>query len=429
MSAKGVVLMVSLIKFELKKMLSRRIAVVVNVGVIVVLALVMCLNVVQTKTEGNIGQILSGPEAIAHRCEVAQAHAGELTPERIAADIAHYQEMAYEKLDPVELAEMSDAAAYEAAAEAYDEETRQELYDPYYNTILKPWAISGQEPYQYASRVTPEMALDFYGALAGSLQTRLDEGMQGAWVYSEAERAFWTEKEANVSEPLSYGWAGGWDNILDCAAFLVLVIFAICVTVTPLFASEYREGTDAVLLSSRNGRGRLVAAKLIAAVAYATVLFALGALIICGMSLAFYGAGGADLPIQNYALASPYSLTMIQATMLFLGLFYMVALGMLALTLALSACLKSTLAIVVTDVIVLFVSGMLPSGGIGVLQHIFTLFPMGLQSPFDMFVSMFSYPLGPVVFDLAGMVVLVYGAVLAAGIPVAWRAWTRHQVA
>ena len=240
--------MVSLIKFELKKMLSRRIAVVVNVGVIVVLALVMCLNVVQTKTEGNIGQILSGPEAIAHRCEVAQAHAGELTPERIAADIAHYQEMAYEKLDPVELAEMSDAAAYEAAAEAYDEETRQELYDPYYNTILKPWAISGQEPYQYASRVTPEMALDFYGALAGSLQTRLDEGMQGAWVYSEAERAFWTEKEANVSEPLSYGWAGGWDNILDCAAFLVLVIFAICVTVTPLFASEYREGTDAVLL-------------------------------------------------------------------------------------------------------------------------------------------------------------------------------------
>ena len=81
--------MVSLIKFELKKMLSRRIAVVVNVGVIVVLALVMCLNVVQTKTEGNIGQILSGPEAIAHRCEVAQAHAGELTPERIAADIAH----------------------------------------------------------------------------------------------------------------------------------------------------------------------------------------------------------------------------------------------------------------------------------------------------------------------------------------------------
>lgn len=244
---------------------------------------------------------------------MAEAHAGELTPERVAADIAHYQEIAYERLDPEELAEMSDAAAYEAVAEAYDEATRLELYDPYYITLLKPWAVRGLKPYQYAFRVTPEMALDFYGALAASLQDSLDEGMGGEWVYSPAERAFWTDKEASVAEPIGYGWSGGWDNILDCTAFLVFAIFAVCVTVTPLFASEYREGTDAVLLSSRNGRGRLVAAKLAAAVLYATALFAVGAAIVCGVSLAFYGAGGADLPIQNYALGSPYSLTMWQA--------------------------------------------------------------------------------------------------------------------
>ena len=61
--------------------------------------------------------------------------------------------------------------------------------------------------------------------------------------------------EDGVPEPLTYGWAGGWDNILDCAAFLVFIVFAMCVTVTPLFASEYRDGTDAVLLSARYGRG------------------------------------------------------------------------------------------------------------------------------------------------------------------------------
>ena len=421
--------MLSLIRFELKKMLSRRVAKVANIGVLVMLVGIMGLNVVQTKTEGNIGEILSGPAAIEHRCDVARAHAGELTPERVAADIARYQEIAYEKLDPEELADMSDAAAYEAAAEAYDDATRQELYDPYYRTILKPWAISGQEPYQYASRVTSEMAADFYGALAQGVQSQLDEGMGGEWVYSPAERAYWTEKEASVSEPLSYGWAGGWDNILDCAAFLVLIIFAICITATPLFASEYREGTDAVLLCACNGRGRLVAAKLIAAVLYATVLFVLGAVIICGVSLVFYGAGGALLPIQNYALFSPYPLTMVQAVALCLGVFYLVMMGMLSLTLALSACLSSTLAIIVTDVAVLFVSGLLPSGGSGILRHIFTLFPMGLQSPYDMFAAMFSYPLGPVVLDLMGMAVLVYGLVVAIGIPLAWHAWSRHQVA
>ncbi len=167
-----------------------------------------------------------------------------------------------------------------------------------------------------------------------------------------------------MAEPIGYGWSGGWDNILDCTAFLVFAIFAACVTVTPLFASVSREGTDAVLLSTRNGRGRLVAAKLAAAVLYATALFAVGAAIGCGVSLAFYGAGGADLAatalfavgaaigcgvslafygaggadlaIQNYALASPYDLTMARAAALYICIFYLVMLGMLALTLATS---------------------------------------------------------------------------------------------
>ena len=311
----------SLIKFELKKMLTRRVAIVANVGMLLMLTVVMGLNVVQTKTEGNIGEILSGPTAIAHRRDVTEARAGELTPERVAADIAHYQDIAYEKLDPEELAEMSNATAYEVVAETYDDATRLELYDPYYITILKPWAVKGLEPYQYASRVTPEMALDFYGALADSLQVTLDEGMGGEWVYSPAERAYWTQMEDGVPEPLTYGWAGGWDNILDCAAFLVFIVFAMCVTVTPLFASEYRDGTDAVLLSARYGRGRLVSAKLLAAILYATVLFALGVAIICGVSLVFYGAEGASLPIQNYALASPSALTMWQAAAMYVGVF------------------------------------------------------------------------------------------------------------
>ena len=420
----------SLIKFELKKMLTRRVAVAANVGVIAMLFAVMALNVVQTKTEGNIGEILSGPAAIAHRREVAEAHTGELTPEGVATDIAHYQDTAYEKLDPEELAEMSSTAAWEAARDAYDSDGMLELNDPYYLTILKPWAVSGQQPYQYASRVTPEMALDFYGALADNLQTTLDDGMNGSWEYSDAERAYWTAKEAGVSEPLAYGWAGGWDNILDCGAFLVLVAFAACVTVTPLFAGEYRDGTDAVLLSARYGRGRLVAAKLLVALLYTTVLFVVGAAIICGMSLVFYGAEGATLPIQNFALGSPYSLTMVQACAMFIGIFYLVTIGMVAFTLALSACLSSTLAIIVTDVAILFVSGMLPTGGFGLLNHMFTLFPMGnIQSPFVVFAELFSYPLGPIVIDLIGMAALVYCALMVVGVPVAWFAWSRHQVA
>ena len=69
---------------------------------------------------------------------------------------------------------------------------------------------------------------------------------------------------------------------------------------------------------------------------------------------------GRESAIQNYALASPYALTMWQAAAMYVGVFYLVMLGILALTLALSALTPSTLAIIVTDVVVLFVSGLLP---------------------------------------------------------------------
>lgn len=68
--------MLSLIKFELKKMLTRRVAVAANAGAIVMLVAVMALNVMQARAEGNIGEILSGPEAIAHRREVASGPRG-----------------------------------------------------------------------------------------------------------------------------------------------------------------------------------------------------------------------------------------------------------------------------------------------------------------------------------------------------------------
>ena len=222
----------------------------------------------------------------------------------MAADIAHYQRS---PTRGAETPRSSRICLTQPRTRPWRRRTTKrrawELYDPYYITLLKPWAVRGLEPYQYAFRVTPEMALDFYGALAASLQDSLDEGMGGEWVYSPGrnERSG-PIRSAGVAEPIGYGWSGGWDNILDCAAFLVFAIFAVCVTVTPLFASGYREGTDAVLLSSLNGRGRLAAAKLAAAVLYATALFAVAAAIVCGVSLAFDGAGGADLAIQNYAL-------------------------------------------------------------------------------------------------------------------------------
>lgn len=326
-----------LILFELKKMLSRRVALAANAGVVVFLVAIMALNVVQAKTTNARGEIVSGTEAIAQMRADAEEHAGTITAERAAADIAAYQETVFSRIDRDAVTQMTGSAVYDLMFQSFSDGEVYELYNPYWSWLLRPWRVSGEEPAQTAARVTPEMAADWYGAADDLTQAALDDGQGGMWEYSEAERAYWTGMRSSVPEPIEYGYSGGWGNVVDCAAFLVFPVLAACVTLAPAFSFEYQSGADAVVLATRRGRSTLVAAKVVAGLACATALFALSAAIIVGVSLVFYGADGFGLSVQGRALSSPYPLTAGQAALATVGLMYAACLGFSCLTLALSS--------------------------------------------------------------------------------------------
>lgn len=418
----------SLVWFELKKMLARRVALAVNVGVVALIAGVMALNVVQCKTADAQGKIVSGVEAIAQTRAEAEEHQGAITAERAAADIAAYQETLFERIDRDAVGGMTGAAVYDLIFQNFSDEEVYELYNPYWSTLLKPWKAAGEEPAQTAARVTPEMAADWYGAVAGLTQDALDDGQGGMWEYSEAERAYWTEMRSSVSEPIEYGYSGGWDNIVNCFAFLVFAILAVCITLAPVFSFEYQSGADAVVLATRHGRTRLVAAKILAALAYATAYFAACAAIVVGVSLAFYGADGFGLSIQSMALSSPYPLTAGQAALLSVGLMYAACLGFACLTLALSSRIRSTLPVFVADVALVLFTGLIPSAGVGALERALALFPLNFSNFTMLFSALESYPVGLVVFDLIGMILVVYVVLAIVATPVAAASFRRHQV-
>lgn len=421
--------MARLILFEIKKMLTRRTALAANVGVAVFLVAIMALNVVQAKTTDASGAILSGTDAIAQSRQEADAHAGAITPERAAADIAAYQERLFSRIDRDEVTQMTGSAVYDLMFQSFSDEEVYELYNPYWNWLLRPWRVSGEEPAQTAARVTPEMAADWYGAVSELTQYALDDGQAGMWEYSQAERAYWTEMRAGVSEPIEYGYVGGWENIISCAAFLAFSILAVCVTLAPTFSFEYQSGADAVVLATRRGRSTLVAAKVVAALAYATAYFLLCAVIIVGFSLVFYGADGFGLSMQSMALSSPYPLSAGQAALVLVGLMYVACLGFACLTLGVSSRARSTLAVFLTDVVLVLLTGLVPSGGIGLLERALALFPLNFANFSVPFSALDSYPLGPVVLDLIGMVVAVYALLALVMTPLAALSFRRHQVA
>ena len=95
---------------------------------------------------------------------------------------------------------------------------------------------------------------------------------------------------------------------------------AACVAAAPVFAGEYQDRTDALVLSTRHGKGRLVAAKLVAAFLLSTAIYALYAAVVVGVPLAFFGADGAGLPLQSIRLSIPYDVTMAQAVGICVGI-------------------------------------------------------------------------------------------------------------
>lgn len=421
--------MARLILFELKKMLSRRVALAANIGVAVFLVGIMALNVVQNKTANAHGQIVSGTEAIAVARAEAEKYAGPVSAERAAQDIAAYQERLFARIDRDEVTQMTGSAVYDLMFQSFSDEEVYELYNPYWSWLLRPWRVSGEEPAQTAARVTPEMAADWYGAVAGLTQDALDDGQAGMWEYGQAERAYWTDKQADVAEPIEYDYVGGWENIISCAAFLVFAILAVCVTLASTFSFEYQSGADAVVLATRRGRSALVGAKVAAALVYATGYFALCAAVVVGFSLVFYGADGFWLSMQSMALSSPYPLTAGQAALVLVGLMYAACMGFACLTLALSSRTRSTLAVFLTDVVLVLLTGLVPSAGVGVLERALALFPLNFANFSVPFSALESYPLGPVVLDVISMVLLVYAALVLVATPVAAVSFRRHQVA
>ena len=418
-----------LILFELKKMLSRRVALAANVGVAAFLVAIMALNVTQNRTVNFAGEEFYGVDAIAYNRSEAERHAGVITAERAAEDIAAYQEMVFSRIDRNAVGEMTGAAVFSLIEQSFSSEEFDEIYNSYWSWLFRPWRISGEEPAQTAAHVTPEMAADWYGAAAGLIQAALDDGQDGMWEYSTAERTYWTEMRSSVPEPIEYGYSGGWDNVVNCAAFLVFPILAACVTLAPAFSFEYSSGADAVVLATRRGRSTLVVAKVAAGLVYATAYFALCAAIIVGVSLAFYGAEGFGISIQSMALSSPYPLTAGQAALVLVGLMYATCLGFACLTLALSSRTSSTLVVFLVDVVFVLLTGLVPSAGVGVIERAFALFPINFANFSVPFSALESYPLGPVVLDLIGMVLVVYAALALVSTPVAVVSFRRRQVA
>ncbi len=297
----------------------------------------------------------------------------------------------------------------------------------YLGLVMRPWMTGYEFVDSVAPRIDASGTVPLYAQVAASVEAEV-EGSPGTWEYTPAEREYWLQKYADTEKPAVYGYAGGWTDILSCIDFLFLAIVAACVAAAPVFAGEYQERTVGVILATRHGKGRLVAAKLAASFLFSTCVYALFAAVVVGIPLAFFGADGAQLPLQGQRLSIPYSATMAQAVGICLGIGWAITLGMTAFALLLSARLRSQLAIFASCIAVVMLPLFLPTLPSSLANHALQLLPLNGLNYVNLFSEYVSYAAGPVVLDLQSALVAAYAVVTALAVPLAARAFRRHQV-
>ena len=405
----------TLVKFELRKILSNRPGMVACLLVVALLAAVSVLNLTTMSTRDfETGEYVQGMAAHAASKQLEESHAGLLDDEHVAADAAAFDRADQLAKENPGILDMSSAEIIDTYGLEFWQESIGVLNQQYYMEVVgtldstDPRATSLQE-----------------GARA-RLEGALSWGFHGIFPYSDAEKAYWTAKADKLSWPMEYGYLGGWVDVLDVElSFGGLVVVALCIALSGVFAGEYRERTAAVILPTKRGKRSLPMAKAVAAFIFTTVFWWLCAAIVLGICIGAVGADGWNLPIQViWGFDNPYPLSVGQTVLLLFLLGYVVALGMAALTLLLSSKMRSTMPVAVIPMSVVFLG--LIALFVDQAAKVAVLTPFsGLNYAFSRLVS---YAAGPLAADLPTVLALLYGVMLLALTPLAVRTFKRHQV-
>lgn len=179
-------------------------------------------------------------------------------------------------------------------------------------------------------------------------QTRLYK-VQNNWqnqMLSESEKEYWTEKENALEKPFVYGYAKGWQTILEEVLSLnVLLILAVSICLSTVFSEEHTRKTDQLILCSKLGRKTIFFSKIASG-----ITFGLGSAVVFFMTamastLFVYGVSGSWVPVQICLPECSWNITMGQAVLLMGGAYLAAAILYSAFVMFLSEALKNSIAV------------------------------------------------------------------------------------
>lgn len=406
-----------LVKYEFLKMLRKKSTLIVMAVSLILTGFLFGLPIMQYQTYNQDG-VIKGADGIAYEKRLYADLSVPLSEEYVAKTIREVQGL-FENPDNVGY----DGNEQFLIGDAYwnGVAPREKLLNLIASTYSKPNEIWG---YNNLPDLDIKDGVSFYQTMESKIQTLLNNPSR---TLSNEQKEYWGSMADKVKTPLQYGYYEGWEIIISSFELLMFALLAICIVIAPVFSGEYQAGTDAVILSAKYGKTKLITAKIAASLLFGTVAFILHIVVACGLPLAAFGADGWNLPLQIANTTIPYPLTFLQAVLINIGIIYLVLLAMVGLTLLLSAQMKSPYLVLVILVPVLFIPMFLtPNGTTGVYN--LTLFLLPYRSTMPEFGKYISYQFGGLVLDTLTVRGILYAFLTVIMLPLARLGFKKHQV-
>lgn len=406
-----------LVKYEFLKILRKKSTLIVMTASLIVTAFFFGMPVMQFQIYNQDG-VIKGLEGIEYEKEQYVEISVPLTNEYITETI-HEVQLLFESPDNV----------------GYDGNEQFLIEDAYWNGIAPREGLLNMIAKNYANPnesvgynalqgLDISNGTDFYQARQEKIGKLLNDSSREL---SEEQKAYWWDMNNEVKEPFQYGYYSGWEIIISSFELLTFALLAVCIVIAPVFSGEYQAGTDAVLLSAKYGKTKLTTAKITASFLFGVLAFTLHVVVAFGLPLAAFGIGGWNLPVQIANTAIPYPFTFLEATLINLGVVYLVLFAMIGFTLLLSAKMKTPYLVLIVLVPVLFVPLFLsPNGTTGAYN--LTLFLLPYRSTIPELGKYISYQFASLVLDAFSMRAVLYTILTVIMLPFTRRAFQKHQV-
>ncbi len=215
----------------------------------------------------------------------------------------------------------------------------------------------------------------FYEARKSKIEKLLDTPSREL---SEKQKAYWSRMAGKVHTPLQYGYYKGWEIIISSFELFMFAVLAVCIALAPVFSGEYQSGTDAVILSGRYGKTKLIKAKIMASYLFGLLAFTLHIAVAFGLLL-------------SSVMKSPYPVLVVLVPVLFIPVF------------------------------------LTPDGTAGAYNLALFLLPYRAAMP--EIGKYISYQFGGVVMDAFSVKAILYAMITVVMLPFAGMGFRRHQVA